>query len=463
MGEWEKALEKGRALRCAESFQRLADVFLQLPARQEELSGEDLEEIYENVKDRVCRTCGRRADCWGRDVQKTTRLTYGLLAAVAEEQSAWDEDGSRAREKFFHHCVKGHTFSEELRNSFCRARINLMWSNRLLENRAAVAEQLHETAQIIQEIACTIFEAGEVDSALQKKVKSRLWLQKVRMRDLRVVKNAGGHPEMILTARSAHCIPTKNVADILSKVCGRTFVPERDSRVTLGREERMIHFVEDTRYYMLTGAARATCAGQAACGDNYSVLTGSYGQVILGISDGMGSGLNACRESQTVIELLEQFLEAGFSAETAVRMINSAMVLQRGMRRFSTLDICGVNLYSGQCEFLKIGAATTFIRRAGWVETIMSTSLPIGVFREVDFERSRKRLEHGDMIVMVSDGVLDALPQEDAQELMKCLILQLETDNPAELAQLLMDQVLQFENDMPRDDMTILAGGFWKK
>ena len=240
-------------------------------------------------------------------------------------------------------------------------------------------------------------------------------------------------------------------------------MPERDSRLTLGKEKSVLHFVEDTRYYMITGTARATCAGQAASGDNFSVLTGSCGQVILSISDGMGSGLKASRESQTVIELLEQFLDAGFSAETAVRMINSSMVLQRGMQRFSTLDICGVDLYSGQCEFLKIGAATTFIRRGGWVETVTSTSLPIGVFREVDFERSRKRLEHGDMVVMVSDGVLDALPGRDAEELMKYFILQTKTDNPAELAQLLMDQVLEFENDVPEDDMTILAGGFWKK
>ena len=466
MGEWEKISQKGRALQCAESFRRLADVFRQLPACKDELNEEDIEEIYETVREKVCQSCGKRADCWGRDIQKTTHLTYNLLAAVAEEELPLEIGSSAvAKDRFFRHCVKGYVFSEELKNSFCRARINLMWSNRMLENRAAVAEQLQETAQIIQEIACTVFETGEADSTLERKVKNRLRLQNVRMQSLRVLENAGGHSEMVLTARTprGHCVPVRMVADTLSKVCGQTFVPERDSRITLGHEASIIHFVEDTRYYMLTGTARETCAGQVASGDNFSILTGSYGQVILGISDGMGSGIKANQESQTVIELLEQFLGAGFSAETAVRMINSAMVLQRGMQNFSTLDICGVNLYSGQCEFLKIGAATTFIRRAGWVETITSTSLPIGVFQEIDFERSRKRLEHGDMIVMVSDGVLDALPQEEAEELMKYLILQIKTDNPAELAQLLLEQVMEFENQTPGDDMTILAGGFWKK
>ena len=41
----------------------------------------------------------------------------------------------------------------------------------------------------------------------------------------------------------------------------------------------------------------------------------------------MGSGIAAYRESELVIDLLEQFLEAGFSKETAVRMINSALLV----------------------------------------------------------------------------------------------------------------------------------------
>lgn len=465
MGEWDKASEKGRALRCAESFRHLADTFAHLPAKKEELDREDVEEIYASVRNEVCDHCGKYANCWEWEPETTARLTYDLLTAVAQgTETSCGMDPVLAKERFFHRCIRGRTFLEELKNSFCRARIDLMWNNRMLENRAAVAEQLQETAQIIQEIACTVFDTEEADSGLERRLKNRLKLQNVRVRELRVAQN-GGYPRVILTANAlhGHCVPVKAIADALSKACGCAFVAERDSRLTVGREQSVLHFVEDTRYFMLTGDAHATCAGQAASGDNFSVLTGSHGQVIFSLCDGMGSGPAADHESQTVIELLEQFLEAGFSAETAVRMINSSMVLKRGMESFSTLDICGVNLYSGTCEFLKIGAATTFIRRAGWVEAVTSHSLPIGMFREADYERSRKRLEHGDLIVMVSDGVLDALPQEKGEELMKYLILQTDTDNPAEFAHLLMEQILSFENQEPRDDMTILAGGIWKK
>ena len=38
--------------------------------------------------------------------------------------------------------------------------------------------------------------------------------------------------------------------------------------------------------------------------------------------------MEACRESEEVVELLEQFLESGFTQETAAKMVNSALVMK---------------------------------------------------------------------------------------------------------------------------------------
>ena len=93
------------------------------------------------------------------------------------------------------------------------------------------------------------------------------------------------------------------------------------------------------------------------------------------LSDGMGSGMDACRESEIVVELLEQFLESGFTQETAARMVNSALVLKGREGMFSTVDICALDLYTGICSFLKAGAASTFIKRDQLVEVISSEVL----------------------------------------------------------------------------------------
>lgn len=214
---------------------------------------------------------------------------------------------------------------------------------------------------------------------------------------------------------------------------------------------------------MLTGAASEKCSGQVSSGDNYAILNSNHGQVVLALSDGMGKGVQASQESQMIIELVEQFLEAGFTAATAVQMIHSSMVLQKGMCHSSTLDLCEINLYHGKCRILKAGAAATFIRRDTGVEQISSQSLPLGILAETDVEAKQIRLQDGDMIFMVSDGVLDALPPREGERMMKYFIEELTTDNPAQSAQILLDQVTEFCGDGIPDDMTILAGGFWKK
>mgnify|MGYP000193466977 CR=1 FL=1 len=73
--------------------------------------------------------------------------------------------------------------------------------------------------------------------------------------------------------------------------------------------------------------------------------------------------MEACKESETVVELLEQFMESGFSQETAAKMVNSALVLKGQDGMFSTVDICAVDLYTGICNFLKAGAASTFYKK----------------------------------------------------------------------------------------------------
>ena len=64
---------------------------------------------------------------------------------------------------------------------------------------------------------------------------------------------------------------------------------------------------------------------------------------------------------------------------------------------------------------------------------------------------------------MISDGVLDALPPGEGEKLLMYFIENLTNDNPAESAQNLLEQILEFCQDGVPDDMTILAGGFWKK
>ena len=164
-----------------------------------------------------------------------------------------------------------------------------------------------------------------------------------------------------------------------------------------------------------------------------------------------------------MVELLEQFVTSGFSRETAVRMVNSALILQRKGGMFSSLDVCSLDLYTGVCEFLKAGAATTFIRRGNWVEAITSTSMAAGLMQKLEFEKTTKKLYDGDYLVMVTDGVLDAFGDEPGEEILKEMILQAQDQMPKELGRHLLEKTLQYADYRAKDDMTVLVAGIWRK
>lgn len=214
---------------------------------------------------------------------------------------------------------------------------------------------------------------------------------------------------------------------------------------------------------MFCGIARMTREGELVSGDNFAFWQGDCGQVVMSLADGMGSGVEACRESEKVIELLEKFLDAGFSQDTAVRMINSSMVLQDHRRMFSTIDLCMVDLYNGKCSMIKQGASPTYICHGELLEVISCGALPAGILQIVDYETTERQLVSGDMIIMMTDGVADALPEENREEQLRELILKTRNNNARELASRLLEQILIRQRFQVRDDMTVLVGLIWEK
>ncbi len=338
------------------------------------------------------------------------------------------------------------------------SKMDLLWNTRLKENRAAVAVQLNEMAQIMTDTVEHVWDT-QTDENLELHLKKKLRSMGLSVHGVLVYRQENKRQEVYLTVntRRRRCVAVKEVAAALSGLMKKSMMPARDSRAFVGSERMTVQFVERTNFQVLYGIERAVKGEERISGDNFSLYQCREGQFIAVLSDGMGSGMEAYKESELVVDLLEQFLEAGFTKETAVRMINSALIVRSDEQAFSTIDISSLDLYTGVCEFLKVGASTTFIRRENWVETITSTSLPAGVFHKLDPDAVSRKLYDGDMLIMVTDGVMDALPAAHQEAVMKDIIMEHDTGNPGELAAYILGRVRQYQEREPADDMTVLA------
>lgn len=332
-------------------------------------------------------------------------------------------------------------------------------------NQIAVAEQLYEVSQIMKGMALEFYDVTPLPIALYDQLMRTMKKKNLILLEAWQILCPNESRQMILhlRARGGQCIPVAEVAQILGSAVGRPMMPVRDSKMIVGDTESVVRFTEEVNFCALYGVAKVAKDSSNVSGDSYSCLTRNEGEFVLCLADGMGSGLPACRESEQVVDLLEQFLDSGFTKETAAKMINSALILGQDGDMFSTMDICTVNLYTGICEFLKAGAATTFIKREDWVETITSTSLAVGLLQETDYEVLSKKLYPGDYLVMVTDGVLDALPFEREEETMKEIIMTTGNKNPKDMGRRILEKVLDYTGYQAMDDMTVLVAGMWNK
>ena len=453
--------QKEKMERYARSFQRLAHTFYDMPNYQEQLTQTEVWDIFAQVKKNVCRECPQKEKCWSEKENQTNQRVFELLQIIEEG----DPDRFlRAQGDWVGECVQAAHFTETLQRIFFETREELLYRNRLIENRLAVAEQLNEVARLIQKLSADVSDISTVPTLMEEKIRRHFQKQHIIVKQVWMLSKPDEKWRIFLTMRTrgGQCITMKEVARQLSQVCGCRMVPSRESRAILNSEMKTVLFTEDVNYKVLYGVARITREKETVSGDNYACAC-TDDQFIMCLSDGMGSGVEACKESETVVELLEQFVTSGFSRETAARMVNSALVLQRKNGMFSSVDVCSLDLYTGICEFLKAGAATTFIRRSNWVETITSTSMAAGLVQQLDFEKTSKKLYDGDYLIMVTDGVLDALPDKQEEETMKEIILQAQEEMPRELGRYILEKVLSYSNYKAYDDMTVLVAGMWKK
>lgn len=181
------------------------------------------------------------------------------------------------------------------------------------------------------------------------------------------------------------------------------------------------------------------------------------------LSDGMGSGAGACRDSENLVEVLESLIEAGFRKESAIRLINTLFVMSYEGKKFTTLDMTAIDLYSGNCEIVKNGAAATFIKRGDEVETIFSSALPMGIYMEAEPESIETSLSDGDMVIMVSDGVVDAFPGDNKEFYLENILQNINSSNPSDVANGVLMQALSRNARQASDDMSVLVAGLWEK
>lgn len=405
-----------------------------------------------------CVNCGIRNQCRRGDEEENYYLYY-LLRTFEKKGSVDFEDMPR---RFLEVCRRKSDYLGHLNRNLGRATMNLTWKNRFLESRDAVMVQFEEMAGILEEFSGQMERAADVTAKWEPALQAVLKKRRIAAENLLVLQYEEQQREVFFTARmtNGRCMTARDAAELVGRAMKGTWSPAKDGKTIITRNAASFRFVEDGKYRILFGASRVPRGDEEISGDSYILKSRLPGQAIISLSDGMGSGRMANEDSEKVIELTEQLLETGFSPRAALKLVNTVLLLTGRNERPATLDLCLVDLYSGVVEAMKLGAVASFIIGQEAVEMLESDHVPAGILNPVEPVLLSRKLWDGDRIVMVSDGILDAMPGEEKEDAFRDFLAGLPESGPQETAEMIMTYALSLDGE-PKDDMTVLVGGIY--
>ncbi len=442
---------RSRLASLALSFATMADTVRRLSDPSTEANDGDLATIFDMAADKVCRNCRRMSVCWNDDFDYTYDVLFKMMEAMDRKGTIETRD---VEGHFRAKCLNLPELITEINHRFDMQQMRRVWQSKFSESRQLVGEQLAGVANILDGLSGEVGDGTCTHGISGTELRSALNERGVKVRDINIFQDGGGRYRVELTmgrsmwkdkAREGVKKVMRNLMNGDVKLCDAMYDDGRMVRVEVSCAERY--------------RVETNCAMQAASdvnGDNYRFSHISGGKYVIALSDGMGTGSCAARESQAMLELLDSFLRAGFDSRMAIKFINSVMLLKADREACATVDICIIDLYTGKAEFIKTGAEPSFIMRESGVDTVNAASLPLGVLAEMEAETSCRSVDDGDVIVMMTDGIecresgsllwVSDFIRESGKE-----------DGELKLADKILAQAIEKNSQNPQDDMTVLS------
>ena len=215
---------------------------------------------------------------------------------------------------------------------------------------------------------------------------------------------------------------------------------------------------------MQIGISKTNKEGETVSGDSSIQIKLKDGKYLFALSDGMGSGPEARKSSQIAVKMLGRLLSNGFDKETSIELINNTILSNNKNETYATLDTMILDLYSGNSEYIKNGAAPTFIKNKKNVDIIKSIALPTGILNNVDLVVFDRDLEDGDIIVMCTDGIVESNKEYTNKEIwVKNILENIETENVQKIADIILKEAIDNNYGNAADDMSIIVVKVKKK
>ena len=345
-------------------------------------------------------------------------------------------------------------------SAYQRSKSDFVWKKKLEQSKKNMKNQLDNVSKAIQDIANNIEKSSKLEEEQEKQREEIITLLKQKQIEVEdvILKKENRYFIEIYLNKNQEEFENVDISEILSKVCKERIVENKEA--SLGNR---INYISDDNYVMGFATANATKNKSEVSGDSILNIRLKDGNYLIAISDGMGSGSKAMQSSRQALKMLENLLLSGFDKNTSIELIKSALISQNE-ELFATLDIAIVDLYKGKVEFMKSGACPTYLKLNKKVKVVKANSLPTGIIDESKLDIFDVDIQENEIMLMCTDGILDSNVEYKNKELwIKYLLEDIETNNTKKISDLILNEAIDNNYGIPKDDMTIVTCKFMKK
>ena len=444
-------LKKSLTLRLELASNALRDVSQTVEQVSKELSkinAPDFTGVISWVEQDACAGCKLRVHCWESKRDDTVNAVLEMTKAVKLGECSPE---NAAPEEFKGRCLRATAVGNATYRRYSDYAARIAAENRIDEVRSVVSDQFNGISDMLYDLSVDFKNDEQFDNTAAETAASALKNLDIRVDEAcsRIDKYGRMTLEFRLKKTPELIINKLQVMKTLSVVCERDFdIP----RVSEMGGDIFIVINEHAALTVDIGVEQSAAFDSNMCGDAYKYFYDGRGHFIMVLSDGMGTGGRAAVDGAMASGLMSRLIKAGFGYDCSLRILNSSMLFKSTDESLATVDIASIDLFTGQTELYKAGAAPTIVRRNGKTGKAQSSSLPAGILRDIGFDKATVKCKAGDIVVLLSDGATGNGTDWIREEI-ECW-----KDGSAQsLAEKICESAKRRRNGNHEDDITVMA------
>lgn len=436
-----------RLLKLSQAFSEMDKVFRS--TIKGKTNEQDLKQLMiTELKGKMCMDCPEKNRCYKTFGEETNKILHNLTNVAFEKGKLTLIDIPSV---LTGRCFKVNQLVYEVNELIAQYKSYAGLVSSIDASKVLISEQLYGVSGVLKQLSYDVGKNVEFDNGLEQEIIDELLYNDILCSDAIVYHNNVDVVSVVLEVRKEDSLKSK-IAQIVSKICRTKMIVETD-QTSEHKGWQILNLKTAPKYDIIFGTSAITKTSSQKSGDCYSLIRMEDGKILMALCDGMGSGEKAQKASNIAISLVENFYKAGFDSEIILSIVNKFLAIGNS-DVFSCLDMSVIDLKNGSCDFIKLGATNGYIKHKDTITEITCNALPLGIISSINPTIKSTLISGGDMIILCTDGVTDSF-SSDAE--MADYINNLNSINPQEIADNLIDKAVENNNGVALDDMTVLV------